>query len=271
MLLSRWLIWWPKLAKQRVCNMMKPPVCFLFACLLFLFQAFGQEKTALPQGGGKQVAVFVALCDNEHQGIAPVPERIGNGNAPTNNLYWGCSDALPKVMRASKDWGRPVQYADYRSKKPCVLDTVVCTRADGAATLYAYAYRGDAMVQCLRDFEAALAGGMYDLVAFIGHNGLMDEDLPELPPCNGGTDAIVLCCMSDEWFSSRIRNLGCRPVLMTQQFMYPAGKVLTETLSVWLKTPHNSKAIRAAAAKAYAANQGISVKAASGVFVAPTE
>lgn len=250
---------------------MKTSVWGLLACLFFLLQTFGSEVAPLPKGGGKQVAVFIALCDNEHQGIAPVPERIGNGRDPANNLYWGCSDALPKVMRASKDWGRPVSYADYRNKQSAVLDTVVCTRADGAATVYAYAYRGDAMVQCLRDFEQALAGGTYDLVAFIGHNGLMDEEVPELPPCKGNTDAIVLCCMSDEWFSDRIRSLGCHPVLMTQQLMYPAAKVLTETLAVWLKTPRHAAAIRSAAGKAYAANQGISVKAGTGVFVAPSE
>lgn len=250
---------------------MKSSVWGLFLCLVFILQAFGKEVAPLPKGAGKQVAVFVALCDNENQGIAPVPERIGNGSDPANNLYWGCSDALPKVMRASKDWGRPVYYADYQGKSPVVLDTVVCTRADAAATVYAYAYRGDAMVQCLRDFENALAGGRYDLVAFIGHNGLMDDDLPQLSPCKGNTDAIVLCCMSDEWFSDRIRRLGCRPVLMTQQFMYPAGKVLTEALAVWLKSPRNPAAIRAAAGRAYAANQGISVKAATGVFVAPTK
>ena len=191
---------------------------------------FAEAKTPLPAGPGKQVAVFVALCDNEHQGIAPVPDKIGKGDDPAHNLYWGCSDALPKVMRASADWGRPVYHADYLQKKSAVLDTVVCTRADKAATVYAYAYRGDAIAACMQDFEEAVASGAYDLVAFIGHNGLMDVDLPEREPARGNTDAVVLCCMSDEWFSDRIRALGGRPVLMTQQLMYPAGKVFTEAL-----------------------------------------
>lgn len=79
----------------------------------------------------------------------------------------------------------------------------------------------------------------------------------------------MLCCMSDEWFSDRIRHLGCRPILMTRQYMYPAGKVLADLLAVWLKTPEDTAAVHAAAAKAYATNQRISVKAAAGVFVAP--
>lgn len=248
---------------------MKRSVLCFFVCVCILLNVFAEAKTPLPAGPGKQVAVFVALCDNEHQGIAPVPDKIGKGDDAAHNLYWGCSDALPKVMRASADWGRPVYHADYLQKKAAVLDTVVCTRADKAATVYAFAYRGDAIAACMQDFEEAVASGAYDLVAFIGHNGLMDVDLPEREPARGNTDAVVLCCMSDEWFSDRIRALGGRPVLMTQQLMYPAGKVFTEALAAWLKAPRDAAAIRRAAAKAYAANQGISVKAAAGVFVAP--
>lgn len=247
--------------------------CFivLMMSLLLLLHAGANSEPALPVGPGKQVAVFVALCDNEHQGIAPVPAKIGKGDDPANNLYWGCSDALPKVMRAAKDWNRPVHYSDYQQKKAAVIDTIVCTRADKAATVYAFAYRGDCIVDCMQEFESALASGSYDLVAYIGHNGLMDVDLPVPAPAQGNTDAIVLCCMSDEWFSDRVRTLGACPVLMTRQFMYPAGKVLTDVLAVWLKKPRDKAAIRAAAAKAYAANQGISVKAAAGVFVAPCQ
>ena len=129
--------------------------CFivLMMSLLLLLHAGANSEPALPVGPGKQVAVFVALCDNEHQGIAPVPAKIGKGDDPANNLYWGCSDALPKVMRAAKDWGRPVHYSDYQQKKAAVIDTIVCTRADKAATVYAFAYRGDCIVDCMQEFE----------------------------------------------------------------------------------------------------------------------
>ncbi len=249
--------------------LMKPFICCILTVLLLILNAYRGVAFVLPAGPGKQVAVFVALCDNENQGISPVPEKIGKGDDPAHNLYWGCSDALPKVLRASKDWGRPVFYADYHQKKSSVIDTVVCTRADKTATVYAFAYRGDAIEDCMRDFEAALAGGNYDLVAYLGHNGLMDVDLPMPESARGDTDAVVLCCMSDAWFSERVRTLGCHPLLMTRQFMYPAGKVLTNVLAVWLKKPQDASAIHAAAAGAYAANQGISTKAAAGVFVAP--
>jgi hypothetical protein len=31
--------------------------------------------------------VFVALADNQHQGIVPVPATLGDADAPASNLY----------------------------------------------------------------------------------------------------------------------------------------------------------------------------------------
>ena len=45
--------------------------------------------SSIINGQLRTIHVFVALCDNEHQGIVPVPEKIGNGKDPANNLYWG--------------------------------------------------------------------------------------------------------------------------------------------------------------------------------------
>lgn len=235
--------------------------------LLCVCACVADTSAPLPAGPGKQVAVFVALCDNEHQGIAPVPEAIGDGMNPARNLYWGCSDALPKVMRASRDWLRPQWVDSYRKQPKEVLQAVVCTRADKRATITAFAYRGDAMAACIRDFEKALHSGSYELVVFLGHNGLMDFEYPEPPAVSvQGADSIVLCCHSHSWFGPRLATLKSRPVLLTQQNMYPAGTLVTAALDAWLRTPEDLNAIRTAAGKAYAANQGISVKAATGVF-----
>jgi phosphoserine aminotransferase len=46
------------------------------------------SATLSPPEKWKQVRVYVALCDNESQGIVPVPAKIGNGNDPDQNLYW---------------------------------------------------------------------------------------------------------------------------------------------------------------------------------------
>src|SRR6266851_706839 len=50
------------------------------------------------------VHVFVALCDNEHQGIVPVSTSLGNGDNPATNLYWGAAFGVKAFLSKSKDW-----------------------------------------------------------------------------------------------------------------------------------------------------------------------
>lgn len=50
------------------------------------------------------INVFVALCDNKYQGIVPVPAKIGNGQDPANNLYWGCGYGVKTFFSAQKTW-----------------------------------------------------------------------------------------------------------------------------------------------------------------------
>src|SRR5207249_4829544 len=45
--------------------------------------------TSSPRNSAKVIHVVVALCDNQYQGIVPVPALIGNGDNPAKNLYWG--------------------------------------------------------------------------------------------------------------------------------------------------------------------------------------
>jgi hypothetical protein len=108
--------------------------------------------------------------------------------------------------------------------------------------------------------------GKYDLVAYIGHNGLMDFNLkPPVKTPDHKTDVMVLCCMSEMYFGQRLRDAGCRTLLMTQQLMYPGSFILDAAIELWAQGK-TTEAIRSAAAQVYAKNQGISVKAATGVF-----
>jgi hypothetical protein len=52
----------------------------------------------------KTLHVFVALCDNKYQGIVPVPARIGNGQDPNTNLYWGCGYGIRTYFKKSGEW-----------------------------------------------------------------------------------------------------------------------------------------------------------------------
>lgn len=219
--------------------------------------------TGLAMAAPKRVAVFVALCDNASQGIVPVPAKIGDGNKPQDNLYWGCSDGLPSCLRASKAWKR-IKTEVPTDKR--ILERVVFTDAAGTVEVTAEAWRGSEIGACLQAFEAALVAGDHPLCAFIGHNVLMDRTIaPPAGRAGKPVDAIVLCCKSDPYFRTRLEALGARPVLLTTQFMYPGGFLLRDTLPLWAagKTPAG---LRAAAGASYARNQRISTKAATGVF-----
>jgi len=233
----------------------------------------------------KVIHAFVALCDNDSQGIAPVPKKIGNGDDPENNLYWGCDDGLRSVFARSKAWQKiPTPALDPDGSGPILQRLVFRHKATGAF-LVGDAYRGRDIKACLTDYFAALAGhhpvtvkagdtefaagGAAQLVAYLGHNGLMEFTINGPSPTHDAAasprTAIVLCCLSRRYFKGPLTTAGARSLLLTRQLMYPAAQLLHEAADDWLagKTPDECAA-RAAAA--YAANQKISRKAAAGVF-----
>jgi hypothetical protein len=63
----------------------------LTLCLSMPCFAFGQSPRRV-------VHVFVALADNQHQGIVPVPAKLGNGDSPLTNLYWGATFGVKVVL-----------------------------------------------------------------------------------------------------------------------------------------------------------------------------
>jgi len=226
-----------------------------FAILLFLLTITHAET--------KIVRVFVALCDNKTQGIVPVGAKIGDGNLPSANLYWGCSDGLAIYFPKHKKWTVEKNEKDESGK---VMRTLTLKHHTDKIQLIAEAYRGSEMKACFEAYEKALASGNNDLVAFIGHNALMDFHTtdPEQKEQHG-TAAIVLACKSRIYFQERIKKLGGDPILLTDQFMYPGSFILHDAIEAWYKGQSKSQ-IRDAAGKSYAKNQKISVQAATGVF-----
>ncbi len=217
------------------------------------------------------IRVFVALADNKTQGIVPVPAKIGDGDDAAHNLYWGCDEALPPLFRASGDWkfiGREP------GSKPAILERLRFLHKSGRWQLIADGYRGSAIRECTVDFFLALASDEtienLPLVAYLGHDGLMDFGLPEdaIPKRGPKRDAIVLCCMSERFFGPHLEKAGAQPLLTTTQLMYPGGFILRDALAGWTRGESPAQ-IRDRAAAAYARNQGISVGAARGVFSLP--
>lgn len=225
---------------------------------LTLFVAFSTASAK-----DKSIRVFIALCDNKTQGIIPVGKKIGDGNVPDANLYWGCSDGFGSYFKRSNKWKMIESQSDVSE---AIMRRMKLMHSDGTTTLTADAYRGSEINRCMKDFEKAAASGDYDLVAFIGHNGLMDAPLVEQKPIDGkSTDAVVLCCLSEFHFAQRLRKIHARPILLTRQLMYPGAFILHDAIEAW-KNGGSLNDIRKAAGKAYAKNQKISVRAATGVF-----
>jgi hypothetical protein len=163
--------------------------------------------------------LFVALADNVHQRIVRVPARIGNGDDPANNLYWGCSEGVKSIFTRSARWNL---VSAEPGPKASVLERLVFTDRQKRFTLTADAYRGEAIKECTADFFAAVSSSgplqKTPLVAYIGHDGLMDfsasEDWGKPGP---GREAIVLCCLSEQYFGPLLKKANARPLLTTTQ------------------------------------------------------
>jgi hypothetical protein len=228
----------------------------------------------------KLIHVLVALCDNEYQGIVPVPARIGNGDDPANNLYWGARFGVKTFFKRANDW-KPI--AESRNPRAGILERLVFKHQTKDVYLIADAYRGREIKRCVADFfefsagravetvkvnsGELHAGGGADLVAYVGHDGLMDFSLDSLPQKadNHQRDAVMLACLSKRYFAEPLRNTGASPLLWTTGLMAPEAYVLKAAIDGWVLN-EDGEGIRRRAAAAYNQYQRCGINAASRLF-----
>ncbi|MGR9014102.1 MAG: hypothetical protein ACU83U_10705 [Gammaproteobacteria bacterium] len=218
------------------------------------------------------ISVIVSLVDNVSQGIVPVPAKIGNGDDPRNNLYWGAAYGVKTFLSKANGW----------RKLGCekeISDTILerCEFAwKDKLTVTADAYRGSRIDQAMLDFMEQAAtppnGEEREMVVFIGHDGLMDEQnqpIIERFPKHAGHDkqAVVLACLSEEYFSEHLQAAGSKPVVTTYSFMAPEAYVL-EAIARGFANQASEGELRNSAGVAYAKYQRISAKAGKSVFIA---
>jgi len=233
----------------------------------------------------RTVHVFVALADNEHQGIIPVPARLGNGLDPAHNLYWGAAAGVKTFFARSADWA--VVSCGQRPK-PEVLERCLFKHRSADVYLVADAYRGDEIRQAILDFFDAASGaspesitlasaspavtlsarGDSNLVAYVGHDGLMDFQLPLIPHKKNEThrDAIILACASRQYFAEPLRASGANPLLWTTGLMAPEAYTLKAALDGWI-AGETSEQIHERAAAAYDKYQKCGLRGARRLFV----
>lgn len=227
------------------------------------------------------IHVFVALCDNVNQGIVPVPTKIGNGQDPNNNLYWGCGYGVRTYFKKDDEWTLITQEKPAETQ---ILERCVFKHKTRDAILVAEAYDGSQIKLCIEDFfrscsgkherkvtvdgKSIDAGGSANLVCYVGHDGLMDFSIDQ-NICSAPTktkDAIMLACISQSYFSQHLKKTGANPILWTTGLMAPEAYTLEAAIAVWLKNGKTEE-VRNAAAGAYSKYQKCSVKAALRLLV----
>ena len=239
------------------------------------------KEIAKIQNPGKVIHVLVALCDNENQGIVPVPAFLGNGEDTQKNLYWGAAFGVKTFFSKSANWQK---LAEINNPKENVLQRIVFKHKTQNVYLIADAYRGSKMRETVDDFFAATAGakrenvvlqdltlqilGGANLVAFVGHNGLMDFKLENQPPKKDDDkrDAVILACASRNYFSAPLKNTSAKPLLWTSNLMAPEAYILHDALEGWVKGESDEQ-VRNRAASAYSKYQKISLKSAQNLLV----
>ncbi|WP_378176854.1 hypothetical protein [Aquimarina sp. SS2-1] len=247
-------------------------VITLLISLYFSMISFGQTKT---------IHIFVALCDNVNQGIVPVPEKIGNGQDPKNNLYWGAGYGVKTFFKVkTKDW-RLVKNIPSENKN--ILERMLFKHATKDVYILADAYDGAKIKTSIEDFlkasngqiplqitekEKTLGfGGASDLLAYVGHDGLMDfgVDITYENSVSTTRDVMILACYSKAFFSPEISKAKANPVLWTTHLMAPEAYTLKAAIDGWL-IGESGKQIDERAAQSYHKYQKCGIRGARNLF-----
>jgi hypothetical protein len=251
-----------------------------FALAAILLLALARETQASP----RVVHVFVALADNQHQGIVPVPAALGNGSDPVRNLYWGAAFGVKTYFKASEDW--QLLWSG-RTGKDAILERCVFKSRKDDVYLVADAYEGSQIKLAVTDFLSAAAGiakeqfsketasgdvslriaGEADLIVYVGHDAFMDFQIPPIAGTKGTKvrRTIVLACASKPYFGPYIRQTGASPLLWTTGLMAPEAYTLKAALDGWI-VREDDLAIRRRAAQAYDKYQRCGARAAMRLF-----
>lgn len=205
----------------------------------------------------KTIHVFVALCDNAYQGIVPVPAKIGNGQDPYNNLYWGCAFGIKTFFKKSSEW----TLLKTQKVDSILLERLVFKHVSKNVYLVADAYNGKYIKTCTKEFLFSCSGQQKDtlhinktiigtqgnaaLLSYIGHDGLMDFQLKDdYKNTDGKTrDCIILACISKSYFAPHVRSAKANPLVWTTGLMCPEAYTLHDALTGFIKN-ENAEEIR---------------------------
>lgn len=228
----------------------------------------------------KTIHIIVALCDNQYQGIAPVPVSIGNGQNPSSNLYWGAGYGIKTFFKRSKEW----TLIDDFEIDSIILERAIFKHKAMDVFLIADAYNGKFIYEATSDFLKSSAGllkdtlrtnnhllginGSSSLIGYIGHDGLMDFQIQdEFRNVDGvRRDVMILACFSRYYFLPHLEYANVNPLVWTASLMAPEAYSIHDAISGYLKGESNEE-VRLRAATSYAKYQRCSLGAANSIFV----
>jgi hypothetical protein len=240
-----------------------------FLSLLFVILIIQSTESQTTNQSSKVIHVFVALCDNQYQGIVPVPKQLGDGDNPATNLYWGAAYGVKTFLKRSTDW----KLISEKSKPtPTILERCIFQR--GNSFVVADAYRGKEIKAATVDFlnyaagkSPVNSGSEAQLICYLGHNGLMDFSLESYPKRddNKNRDVIILACASKQYFYEPVLASKANPLLWTTGLMAPEAYVLESAIEGWLMNETRDQ-IQMRAAQSYNKYQHCGLSAAKRLF-----
>ena len=239
-----------------------------------------QQVAQAPVNTVPVIHVFVALADNVNQGIVPVSPSLGDGDDPKTNLYWGAAFGVKTFLSKNRDWQL---VSVVQNPKASVLERCIFKHRNRTLFLVADAYQGKEIKHATSEFLQSLAGqpgekitagesefnlqGSADLLAYIGHDGLMDFQLTSTfrQRDTRQRQAIILACASKQFFSQPLKPTGAHPLLWTTNLMAPEAYVLSAAVEGWI-AKETGEQIQERAARAYDKYQHCGLRSARGLF-----
>lgn len=256
----------------------------------------------LAAGKSLVVEVHVPLCDSAI--IACGNAKLGDGDNPDTNLYWATTPGFGAwFARRHSGWTKVVALAAGATGDPDVLAlhvyrrtvaTPAAWRAAGAPATYeldlvVHAWRGKAIDRALAAYAADVsggpartvatptgaiaAGGAAQLVAFVGHNRLMDLDgfaWPAPPPASDPKGAIAIACDTAPYMKTQVSAATRVPLLLTADLLF-ANAAPLEAAVLAFAQGGGYRQIRLDAATAYAGIRAREVKHVVGAFTNPAD
>lgn len=210
----------------------------------------------------------------------PVPKTIGNGQDTKNNLYWGSAYGIKTYFQRSSEW----TLINQRKVDSLILERLVFKHTKKDYFIVADAYNGKNIKNATKMFLRSSSGIVKDtltvnnriigilgnskLVAYIGHDGLMDFSIKEEfeNMDNVKRDVIILACYSKNYFASHLKKSNINPLLWTTGLMAPEAYTIHDAITGYVNGETNDK-IRVRAAKAYNKYQKCGLNASKKLFV----